>query len=135
MSGARVFMMVIAAAGVAAVGVVGWRAVQSPPVELRVAPPPAPVATSPVPSPAPAVVAQQPAAPQPAPGAQAPEAPIPPVLAPSVIQPPPAEPPPTAPVPPSLDVVRVETSGDMVIAGRAAPRVRVKLITAPLEVL
>ena len=127
MSGARVFMMVIAAAGVVAVGVVGWRAVQSPPVELRVAPPPAPVATSPVPSPAPAVVAQQPAAPQPAPLAQAPEAPVPPVLAPSVIQPPPAEPPSTAPVPPSLDVVRVETSGDMVIAGRAAPKVRVTL--------
>jgi len=127
MSGARVFMMVIAAAGVVAVGVVGWRAVQSPPVELRVAPPPAPVANNPVPAPAPAVVAQQPAAPQPAPLAQAPEAPVPPVLAPSVIQPPPAEPPSTAPVAPSLDVVRVETSGDMVIAGRAAPKVRVTL--------
>jgi nucleoid-associated protein YgaU len=59
--------------------------------------------------------------------AQAPEAPVPPVLAPSVIQPPPADPPSTAPVAPSLDVVRVETSGDMVIAGRAAPKVRVTL--------
>ena len=127
MSGARVFMMVIAAAGVVAVGVVGWRAVQSPPAELRVAPPPAPVASSTVPSPAPAVVAT-PARPEPpAPLAQAPEAVVPPVLAPSVIQPPPVEPPPSAPIPPSLDVVRVETSGDMVIAGRAAPKVRVTL--------
>ncbi len=128
MSGARVFMMVIAAAGVLAVGVVGWRAVQSPPVELRVAPPPSPVATSASPSPAPAIIAP-PTRPEtpPAPLAQAPEAPVPPVLAPSVIQPPPVEPPPTTPVPPSLDVVRVETSGDMVIAGRAAPKVRVTL--------
>ena len=39
MSGARIFMMAIAAAGVLAVGVVGWRAGQSPPGELRVAPP------------------------------------------------------------------------------------------------
>ena len=115
MSGARAFMMVIAAAGVLAVGVVGWRAVQSPPVELRVAPPSAPVATSTVPSPAPT---ESPVAPPAL--AQKPAEPAPPVA-------PPAPQPPTAPVPPSLDVVRVETSGDMVIAGRAAPQVRVTL--------
>ena len=123
MSGARVFMMAIAAAGVLAVGVVGWRAVQSPPAELRVAPPPAPVATSTVPSPAPATP-PAPANPEPpvAPPAlaQKPAEPAPPVAA-------PAPQPPPAPVPPTLDVVRVETSGDMVIAGRAAPKVRVTL--------
>ena len=123
MSGARVFMMAIAAAGVLAVGVVGWRAVQSPPAELRVAPPPAPVATSTVPSPAPATP-PAPANPEPpvAPPAlaQKPAEPAPPVAA-------PAPQPPPAPVPPTLDVVRVETSGDMVLAGRAAPKVRVTL--------
>ena len=123
MSGARVFMMAIAAAGVLAVGVVGWRAVQSPPAELRVAPPPAPVATSTVPSPAPATP-PAPANPEPpvAPPAlaQKPAEPAPPVAA-------PAPQPPPAPVPPTLDVVRVETSGDMVIAGRAAPKVLVTL--------
>jgi hypothetical protein len=122
MSGARIFMMAIAAAGVLAVGVVGWRAVQSPPAELRVAPPPAPVA-SPVPSPAPSIP-PAPANPEPpvAPPAlaQKPAEPAPPVA-------PPAPEPPPAPVPPTLDVVRVETSGDMVIAGRAAPKVRVTL--------
>ena len=123
MSGARVFIMAIAAAGVLAVGVVGWRAVQSPPAELRVAPPPAPVATSTVPSPAPATP-PAPANPEPpvAPPAlaQKPAEPAPPVAA-------PAPQPPPAPVPPTLDVVRVETSGDMVLAGRAAPKVRVTL--------
>lgn len=123
MSGARVFMMAIAAAGVLAVGVVGWRAVQSPPAELRVAPPPAPVATSTVPSPAPATP-PAPANPEPpvAPPAlaQKPAEPAPPAA-------PPAPEPPPAPVPPTLDVVRVETSGDMVLAGRAAPKVRVTL--------
>ena len=122
MSGARVFMMVIAAAGVLAVGVVGWRAVQSPPAELRVAPPPAPVA-SPAPSSAPSNP-PAPASPEPpvAPPAlaQKPAEPAPPVA-------PPAPEPPPAPVPPTLDVVRVETSGDMVLAGRAAPKVRVTL--------
>jgi len=122
MSGARIFMMAIAAAGVLAVGVVGWRAVQSPPAELRVAPPPAP-ATSPVPSPAPSIP-------------PAPANPEPPVAPPALAQKPaePAAPvapqapePPPAPVPPTLDVVRVETSGDMVLAGRAAPKVRVTL--------
>jgi len=122
MSGARVILLAVAAAGVLAVGVVGWRAVQSPPAELRVAPPPAPAVTSSLPTPAPAVVAT-PARPEP----PAPEAPVPPVLAPSVVQPPPVEPPPSAPVPPTLDIVRVETSGDMVLAGRAAPKVRVTL--------
>ena len=118
MSGARVFMMVIAAAGVLAVGVVGWRAVQSPPAELRVAPSQPPVAST-VPAPAPPAP-PAPANPEPPALAQKPAEPAPPVAA-------PAPQPPPAPVPPSLDVVRVETSGDMVIAGRAAPKVRVTL--------
>jgi nucleoid-associated protein YgaU len=112
MSAARMVMMVVAAAGVVAVGVVGWRAVRSPPVELRLsqspAPPSPPQPASPEPPQAPPALAQKPAEPAPA-----------------------APPPPVAPAPqpvtPSLDVVRVEPSGDMVIAGRAAPRSRVTL--------
>ena len=126
MSGARIFMMAVAAAGVLAVGVVGWRAVQSPPAELRLAPVPVPVPFSGVaPSPAPSGAGQpaSPAAP-PVPSVlgQAPAEPVPP----PATTPPPAQTSP-APVQPSLDVVRVEPSGDTVIAGRAAPKARVTL--------
>ena len=123
MSGARVFLLAIAGAGVLAVGLMGWRAVQSPPAELRLrqtqTSPPS-LDPSPAPAVAPVVNPASPVAPSPppAPLAQAPADPVP-------LVPPPPSPPP--PVQPSLDVVRVEPGGDTVIAGRAGPRARVTL--------
>ena len=62
-------------------------------------------------------------------------APAPPIdqAAPAVAQAPaaPQPPEPPAPVQPSFDVVRMEPSGDTVIAGRAAPRSRVVLSEGP----
>ncbi len=119
MSGARVFLLAIAGAGVLAVGLMAWRAVQSPPAELRLGQaqtsPPS-LAPSPAPAVAPVVNPGSPVAPSPS-LAQAPAEPTP--------QPPAQSPP--APVQPSLDVVRVEPGGDTVIAGRAGPRAKVTL--------
>jgi len=121
MSGSRVLMLAAAVLGVVSVAVVGWRAVEQPPTAIRRAPAPPAVAVTP-----PAV--ESPAAAQPV-VAAAPE----PAEAPS-----PAEEPPAsaaaaaaAPIQPSLDVVRVEPSGDTVIAGRGAARARVVLSEGP----
>jgi nucleoid-associated protein YgaU len=114
-------MLAAAVLGVVSVAVVGWRAVEQPPTAIRRAPAPPAVAVTP-----PAV--ESPAAAQPV-VAAAPE----PAEAPS-----PAEEPPAsaaaaaaAPIQPSLDVVRVEPSGDTVIAGRGAARARVVLSEGP----
>jgi nucleoid-associated protein YgaU len=114
-------MLAAAVLGVVSVAVVGWRAVEQPPTAIRRAPAPPAVAVTP-PAVEPAAAAQPviAAAPEPA------EAPSP------------AEEPPAsaaaaaaAPIQPSLDVVRVEPSGDTVIAGRGAARARVVLSEGP----
>ena len=125
MTGSRILMLVSALVGVIAVAVVGWRAVEQPPATIKreaqrqTAPVPAApqiVEPAPVPEPpvepiAPEIVAQPPAAP-------APEQPPAPVA-------------PPAPIQPSFDIVRVEPSGDTIIAGRGAPKSRVVLSEGP----
>ena len=117
MTGSRVLMLVAALVGVIAVAVVGWRAVEQPPAtikrEAQRQTPPAP--------PAPEIVEPQaPVIAQP----QAPEVVVQPAVAPE-----PAAPP--APIQPSFDIVRVEPSGDTIIAGRGAPNSRVVLSEGP----
>ena len=122
MTGSRVLMLVSALVGVIAVAVVGWRAVEQPPAAIQreasrqmppVAPPVAPrMEQAPAPTPplehlAPEVSVQAPLAPPAAPEA------------------------PPAPVQPSFDVVRVEPSGDTIIAGRGASNARVVLSEGP----
>ncbi len=121
MSGSRVVMMMVAAVvGTAAVAVVGWRAVVSPPPAIQRTAPmePLPSASSAPPAAeaaveqAPAVVAETAPLPPPEPAVAAPE-------------------PVAAPIQPSFDAVRVEPTGDMVIAGRGAPQSRVVLSEGP----
>jgi LysM repeat protein len=141
MTGSRVLMLVAALVGVIAVAVVGWRAVEQPPASVqreaqRQTPPasPAPkLEPTPVPAPPaePQPPVQQPVQPQPQPPevvaqpavAPPPEPPAPPAT--------PAPPPAPAPIQPSFDIVRVEPSGDTIIAGRGAPKSRVVLSEGP----
>ncbi len=121
MTGSRVLMLVAALVGVIAVAVVGWRAIQQPPAAIRQE---AQRQTPPAP-PAPPIAEQVPVpAPPSEPGA-------PEVAALPAIAPPPAPAPPVAPVQPSFDIVRVEPSGDTIIAGRGAPKSRVVLSEGP----
>ena len=111
MSGSRVLMLAAAVTGVASVAVVGWRAVEQPPTAIRRAP--AAIAAAAVVSGP--VIAQ---VSQPLEAAKPLEAAVePPAIA--------------APVQPSFDIVRVEPSGDTVIAGRGAARSSVGLSEGP----
>ena len=143
-------VLIAGVAGVVAIGAIAsaaWRLIESerPPVRPAVASAPAPASVVPAapekkldasplaaappatpPTAPPAAVAAAPAAPAPAaPPAAAPAAPAPVVAA--AIAPPPAAP---APVKPTFDVVRIEPSGEAVVAGRAAPGVRVALVVS-----
>ncbi len=117
MSGSRILLLAAAVTGVVSVAVVGWRAIERPPTAILRAPTPAA---------APAVVepkvVQEPALPK---VPEPPEAPKPVEAA--------VEPPVSAPaqVQPSFDIVRVEPTGDTVIAGRGAARSRVVLSEGP----
>ena len=117
MSGSRVLILVAAIIGVVSVAVVGWRAVERPPAALQraSAPESPPQITQPIVDPAPAAPASQVAA-----------APSPPEPAPE-----PAAPAPAPVVRPTFDIVRVEPSGDTVIAGRGAPKSHVVLSQGP----
>ena len=135
MTGSRVLMLVSALVGVIAVAVVGWRAVEQPPAaikrEAQRQTPPAPPAPKlePAPVPAPPAEPQPPVQPSVQSQPQAPE-----VAAQPAVAPPPeplAPPPAPAPIQPSFDIVRVEPSGDTIIAGRGAPKSRVVLSEGP----
>ncbi len=140
MSGSRVLMLAAAVLGVVSVAVVGWRAVEQPPTAIRRAPAPPAVAVSPPavepswvkPSSIEPPAAAQPviaAAPEPA---EAPKPDAAPSPAEAAKEPPAsADAAAAAPIQPSLDVVRVEPSGDTVIAGRGAARARVVLSEGP----
>ena len=117
-------------AGVVSVGVLGWRlatapaptpatptsspAPAAPVVARQTPPPPAPVATAAQPTPSPAT-----------PTTAAPAAPGQTAAAPAMEIPRGA--PPAKAQLPEFDVARVETSGDAVVAGRAAPQSQVRL--------
>ncbi len=138
--------LLLAVAGVAVLGTSLWLGhqdsdrdaaksapapVPAPVTQVSVPPPPAPVVAAPLPPPAVAV-------PVPVPS---PQAAVVPVAPPVVTAPPPAPPaPPVAavavpvpvpvpvPVAPSFDVVRVNPTGDAVIAGRAEPGASVAIL-------
>ena len=140
MSGSRVLMLAAAVVGTVSVAIVAWRAVERPPSGMQRAstpqPPPATVpAPSPVSAPPPGAQIPPPPAESPAPAAEAPVASAP-QASPSAEPPAPAPAPevaaqPPAPVQPTFDIVRVEPTGDTVIAGRGAPNARVALSEGP----
>jgi nucleoid-associated protein YgaU len=137
-------VLIAGVAGVVAIGAIAsaaWRLIESerPPVRPAVisAPDPAPVvpaspekrleapplAAAPPVAPPATAVASPPAAPPVAPA---------PLATPAAPAAPAAAPPPPAPLPvrPTFDVVRIEPSGEAVIAGRAAPGARVALVVS-----
>lgn len=99
------------------------------------APTPTPPASQPAPTPA---APTPPAAQPPGPLASAPPAPVPPAAPAAPVAPPAAAPPPAAPRAeaadrPSFDVVRVEPDGSTVVAGRAPPGAKVRLLAGTRE--
>ncbi len=120
MSGSRVLILVAAVIGVVSVAVVGWRAVERPPAALQraSAPETTPQISQPIVEPAPVA---------PAPEAVAVSPPAEPAPPPAPPEPPPA----AASAQPTFDIVRVEPTGDTVIAGRGAPNSRVVLSEGP----
>ena len=138
MTGSRVLMLVSALVGVIAVAVVGWRAVEQPPASMKreaqrqTSPAPPAPQLEPALVPAPPAEPQAPVQPPVQAQPQAPEVVAQPAVAPPSEPPtPPAPPPPAAPIQPSFDIVRVEPSGDTIIAGRGAPKSRVVLSEGP----
>lgn len=127
----RILIFVVAViSALAAIGVSAWRLIDmqsSPPVAQAPVPPLASQALEPGQAPASAPPSNQPAsvkADPPASQAAAPQLPEP------AANPAPERAPELAPLPlPSFDVVRVEPGGEAVVAGRAAPRSQVTLLS------